>query len=199
MRKRAKNALVVVNKVDAALPEDVEAVIAEVRALNPGATLVRAASPVRLDDASAVRGRSVLVVEDGPTITHGGLPHGAGYAAARAAGAVEIVDPRRWAPPAIRAVYERHHHIGPVLPAVGYDAAQLEGLRRTIKDTPAEVVVIATPIDLGALIEISKPTVRVSYDYADAGVPTLRQIVDGFLLDLPAERRPRGRPQTQQA
>jgi predicted GTPase len=151
---------------------------------------------VRLDDAAAVRGRSVLVIEDGPTITHGGLPHGAGFAAARAAGAVEIVDPRPWAAPAIRPVFHRHRHIGPVLPAVGYDAAQLEDLRRTIDDTPAEVVVIATPIDLGALIEISKPTVRARYDYVDAGVPTLGHIVDDFLLDLPAQLRAAGRLET---
>jgi predicted GTPase len=173
--------VVIVNKVDAAPIEDVDWVIREVRALNPSATLVRAASPVRLDDPGAVRGRGVLVIEDGPTITHGGLSYGAGYVAAQAAGAAEVVDPRRSAPPVIQAVYERYPHIGPVLPAVGYDARQLEGLRQTIESSEAEVVVVATPIDLATLIPIRKPVVRAHYDYADAGVPTLGAVVDEFM------------------
>ncbi len=173
--------VIIVNKVDAAPNEDIDWVIREVRALNPGATIVRAASPVRLDDPAAVRGRRVLVVEDGPTITHGGHPHGAGHAAATAAGAAEIVEPRESAGPAIRAIYDRYLHIGAVLPAVGYDAAQLEDLRRTIDESRAEVVVVATPIDLAARIGFNKPAVRAHYDYADAGVPTLGAIIDEFV------------------
>jgi predicted GTPase len=175
--------VVVVNKVDAAPPADVERVVQEVRAVNPRAPVVRAASPVRLDDPAAVRGRRVLVVEDGPTLTHGGMAYGAGYVAARAAGAAAIVDPRASAAPAVRAVFARYPHIGPVLPAVGYDRAQLEALRETIAGAEADVVVAATPIDLGALIRLDTPVVRARYDFADHGEPTLGAILDRFLAE----------------
>jgi len=171
----------IVNKVDVASAANIDQVVAEIRAVNPGATIVQAASPVRLDDPEAVRGRRVLVVEDGPTITHGGLPHGAGYIAARAAGAATIVDPRKSAVPAIRAIYERYPHIGPVLPAVGYDAGQIAGLRETIDGSAADVVVVATPIDLAQIVRFAKPSVRASYEYADAGAPTLESILERFL------------------
>ena len=173
--------VVVVNKVDAASSADVQHVIEEVRAVNAGATLVRARSPVRLDDDAAVRGQRVLVVEDGPTITHGGMPYGAGYVAATVAGAAAIVDPRITAVPPISAVFEQYPHIGRVLPMVGYDAAQLDAVRQTIDRADADVVVAATPIDLGALIAIEKPVVRARYEYEDAGEPRLAAIVDSFL------------------
>jgi predicted GTPase len=118
--------------VDVADPASVERVIDEVRGVNPTATIVRAASPVRLDDPQAVRGRRVLVVEDGPTITHGGMAYGAGYLAATRGGAAAIVDPRELAGPALRALYAKYSHIGRVLPAVGYDTQQLEDLREAI-------------------------------------------------------------------
>jgi predicted GTPase len=136
-----------VNKVDAAAPADVQRVIDEARAANPRAAIVRGASPVRLDDPAAVRGRRVLVVEDGPTITHGGMPYGAGFVAVATCGAT-IVDPRASAAPAVREVYARHPHIGRVLPAVGYAPAQLAALKETIERSEAEVVVAATPLDL---------------------------------------------------
>jgi predicted GTPase len=177
--------VVVINKVDAAASADVQRVTDEVRAVQPRAPIVRAASPVRLDDPAAVRGRRVLVVEDGPTITHGGMPYGAGFVAATAAGAAAIVDPRRWAAPALRDLFARHPHIGCVLPAVGYGPAQLEALRQTINGADADVVVAATPIDLAALLALDKPVVRARYEFADAGEPTLGGIVDAFL----AERR----------
>jgi predicted GTPase len=173
--------VVVVNKVDAASAAGVQAVIDEVRAINDRATVVRAASPVRLDDPEAVRGRRVLVVEDGPTLTHGGMPYGAGYVAATAAGASVIVDPRASASPSIRGLFARHPHIGPVLPAVGYDRAQLDALRETIDRAGVDVVVAATPLDLGALIELRTPVVRARYEFADAGSPTLASMVDAFL------------------
>ena len=180
--------VVVVNKVDAAPPASVEAVIEEVRAANPRALVVRAASPVRLDDPAAIGGRRVLVVEDGPTITHGGMAYGAGYVAAMGAGAAAIVDPRASAAPAVREVFARHPHIGRVLPAVGYDARQLAALAETIDASEADVVVAATPIDLAALVTLDKPVVRARYEFADAGEPTLGAVVDRFL----AERVPRG-------
>jgi predicted GTPase len=173
--------VVVVNKVDSATAGDVERVEQTVRRIRPGAAIVRAASPVRLDDAEAVRGRRVLVVEDGPTLTHGGMAHGAGYVAALAAAAAEIVDPRPFAAPALGDVFARYGHIGPVLPAIGYGPDQLDALARTIADAPAEVVVVATPIDIAALIPISKPVVRARYGYADAGEPRLGDLVEAFL------------------
>jgi predicted GTPase len=173
--------VVVLNKVDAARSEDVQRLEAAVRSVNPRATLVRAASPVALEDPEAVRGRRVLVVDDGPTLTHGGMPYGAGYVAAVRAGAAEIVDPRESAVDPIRALFSRHPHIGPVLPAVGYDAAQLEALRATIARSRAEVVVSGTPLDLAARIATGKPVVRARYGYAEASEPGLGAIVDAFL------------------
>jgi predicted GTPase len=173
--------VVVVNKVDAASAAGVQAVIDEVRAINERATVLRAASPVRLDDPEAVRGRRVLVVEDGPTLTHGGMPYGAGYVAATAAGAEAIVDPRASASPSIRDLLARHPHIGPVLPAVGYDREELDALRETIDRAGVDVVVAATPLDLGALIDLRTPVVRARYEFVDAGWPTLASMVDGFL------------------
>lgn len=173
--------VVVINKVDAAPRWDVERVSEEIRVVNQRATIVRAASPVRLDDPRAVSGRRVLVVEDGPTITHGGMPYGAGYVAATAAGAATIVDPRASAAPSLAVVFSQYPHIGRVLPAVGYSGAQLEALRKSINEALADVVVSATPIDLAALITIDKPVVRARYDFADAGEPTLGSVIDAFL------------------
>ena len=167
--------------VDAAPAGNVDAVIGEIRALNAGAPIVRAASPVRLEDPAAVRGRRVLVVEDGPTLTHGGMAYGAGWVAATRAGAAAIVDPRTSASPGVRAIFARYPHIGDVLPAVGYDADQLRQLRETINRAAADVVVAATPLDLAALIALEKPVVRARYEYADAGEPTLGSLVDAFL------------------
>lgn len=173
--------VVVISKTDSAPTADVAAVTANVRRANPRAQIVRARMPVRLDSPEAVRGRRVLVIEDGPTITHGGMPHGAGFVAAHAAGVGAIVDPRASAEPEIAAVYSAHPHIGPVLPATGYSPAQLEALRRTINRSAAEVVVSATPIDLAALLELNKPLVRARYEFEDAGAPGLAGEVERFL------------------
>jgi predicted GTPase len=172
--------VVVVNKVDAASAAQTERAVAAARAVNASAALVRAASPVRLDDPEAVRGRRVLVVEDGPTITHGSMPHGAGLVAARAAGGI-IVDPRGAAAPALREVFARYPHVGPVLPAVGYGAAQLAALRETIDRAAADVVVAATPVDLGALLAIRGPVIRARYEFAEADEPGLGALVDRWL------------------
>jgi len=174
----------VVTKVDAAAAADVQRVEDEVRALRPGIPIVRTASPVQLDDPSAVRGRRVLVVEDGPTITHGGMPYGAGFVAATRAGAAEIVDPRPHAAAALRAVYADYPHIGRVLPAIGYGPEQLDALRDTIDAAGAEVVVSATPLDLAALVPLRTPVVRARYGVADAGEPSLASVVDAFLARL---------------
>jgi predicted GTPase len=173
--------VVVITKTDAAPEADIERVEAAVGAVVPGVPVVRAASPVRLADPDAVRGKRVLVIEDGPTITHGGMPWGAGHVAALAAGAAEIVDPRPFAAPAVAQVYERYPHIGPVLPAVGYRAEQVAALAATVDASDADVVIAATPIDLAALTPLEKPVVRAFYDYQDAGEPTLGGFVDVFL------------------
>jgi predicted GTPase len=180
--------VVVVNKVDAASPEQIERAIASARAVNPHARLLRAASPIHLDDPAAVRGRRAVVVEDGPTITHGQMPHGAGFVAATAAGAI-VVDPRPAAAPAIREVFLQYPHIGLVLPAVGYSAAQLEALRATIARVDADVVVAATPVDLARLVAIDKPVVRARYEFAETAVPGLGGCVDDWLAQLPLRSR----------
>jgi len=173
--------VVVVNKVDAAPPASVEAASAGVRAVNPAATIVLAASPVTLDDPEAVRGKRVIAIDDGPTITHGGMAHGAGYVAAVAAGAAEVVDPRDSAHFDLASVFSTYPHIGKALPAMGYSQSQLAALADTINRSQAEVVVVGTPIDLAALVKLTKPVVRARYQYADAGTPTLASLVDSFL------------------
>ena len=173
--------IVLVAKADAADAAAVQGLMARVRQINPAAVILRGSMPVRLDDAAAVAGRRVLVVEDGPSITHGGMPHGAGLVAARQAGAAAIVDPRTSAVPDVAAVYAQYPHIGPVLPAMGYSPAQLEALRLTINAAPADVVVAATPIDLAALMALDKPVVRARYEFADSGTPGLAAELDRFL------------------
>ena len=174
--------VLVINKVDAASSDDIRALIDRCRAVNPRAAIVRGASPVRLDDPAAVKGRRTLIVEDGPTITHGGMPYGAGYVAALAAGASDIVDPRAMAAPEIRAVFETYPHIGKVLPAVGYGTAQLRAIESTIDRAAAEVVVSATPIDLARLIRVRQPIVRARYAFAETGETSLSAILDEFIV-----------------
>jgi predicted GTPase len=184
--------VVLINKVDAAAPDAVEAVGRAVRALNPRAAILRAASPVALDDPGRVAGRRVLVVEDGPTTTHGGMAYGAGYVAALRAGAAEIVDPRESAVPEIAELYRSCPHLGPVLPAVGYAPAQLDALRRSIDASRAEVVVSGSPLDLGALLGVRIPVVRARYGFADVDRPGLAGVLASFLAarGLAADRDP---------
>jgi predicted GTPase len=174
--------IVVINKIDAASAVTLQHVTEEIRRVNAKANIVRAHSPVRLDDAAAVHDRRVLVVDDGPTITHGGMPYGAGYVAAIAAGAAEIIDPRLSATSAIHDVYRAYPHIGPVLPAVGYSAFQLAALAETINRSAADVVVSGTPLDLAALVELGKPVIRARYEFAEAGRPGMAGLVDAFLV-----------------
>jgi len=179
--------IVVVNKIEAASSLDVQQLVEEVQAVNPNATLIRAASPVTLDDEEAVRGKRVLVIEDGPTITHGGMSYGAGYVAAINAHARVIVDPREMASAEILTVYERYPHIGRVLPAVGYGDAQLAALAETINASDADLVVSGTPCDLAALVTITKPVVRARYSYAETVQPGLAGIIEDFLARTQAQ------------
>lgn len=171
----------VITKVNSASSADVQRVTENITRIAPHAEVLRGASPVRADDPAALTGKRVLVVEDGPTVTHGGMAYGAGYVAATEAQAAEIVDPRRSASPPIAEVYRRFSHIGAVLPAMGYSAEQLRALSETINASDADVVVAATPCDLARLIEVDKPVVRVRYEFAEASGPALGDIVDRFV------------------
>ena len=167
----------IINKVDTADPEAVIAVRENLRALNPDAIQIEAASPLFVDDPDAIRGKRVLVVEDGPTLTHGGMKYGAGYVAARRFGAAEIVDPRPFAVKSIAATYEKYPDTGTILPAMGYGRQQMRDLEETINRSDVDLVIIGTPIDLNRVIEINKPTQRVRYELQEIGQPTLEDIL----------------------
>jgi predicted GTPase len=169
--------VVVINKVDTANGPDVMAVEAAVRSLNPRAVVVEAASPLRVDDPAAIYGRRVLCIEDGPTLTHGEMAYGAAWVAARRFGAAEIVDPRPYAVGTIAATYRKYPTTGAVLPAMGYGPAQIKELEQTIDNTPADLVLIGTPIDLRRVLKLSRPAQRVRYDLQEIGQPTLQDIL----------------------
>lgn len=169
--------VVIVNKIDSAEALAVELVAANVAAVNPDAVVVYAKSPPRLDPGPAIAGRSVLVVEDGPTLTHGEMPYGAGLVAARSAGAARIVDPRPFAIGSIKETYARWPQLQGVLPAMGYDARQLAELGETIDLTPCDVVVTGTPIDLGRLITTRHPIRRVRYSLEETGTPRIADLL----------------------
>lgn len=173
---RAADAFVI-NKVDTALAENVLTVHRNLHELNSRAMVIEAASPVRLEDPDAVRGKRILVVEDGPTLTHGGMPFGAGWLAARRYGAAEIVDPRPCAVGSISDVYKTYPGIGPVLPAMGYGPAMILELEQTINKVNADLVIVGTPIDLGRFLRIDKPMQRARYDLQEIGRPTLEDLL----------------------
>lgn len=175
--------IVLIAKVNSASDADIQNVTETAHAINPAAPIVRGASPVRLDDPEMVHGKRVLVVEDGPTITHGDMPYGAGFVAATQAQAAEIIDPRNFAVDEIAEVYNKYPHIGAVLPAVGYHPSQLQALSETINAAEADVVVSATPCDLAALIKFNKPVVRARYEFAEVGKPGLGGLVESFLKE----------------
>lgn len=169
--------VVLVNKVDSVEAEVVERVLDEVRAVNPYATVVRARSPVTLDPGSPLEGKRVLVVEDGPTLTHGGMAFGAGTVAALAEQAGELVDPRPFARGPIAETFAAYPHLGRVLPAMGYSSEMLGALAATIDAVDADVVVTGTPIDLGRLIDVRQPLRRARYEIEEVGTPTLADVL----------------------
>jgi predicted GTPase len=169
--------IAVINKVDTATKENIEIVRANIKKINPKARIVLANSPVSVEDAGAVKGKRVLVVEDGPTLTHGEMKFGAGVIAAKKFGAKELVDPKPYAVGSIKAAFVKYPHIENLLPAIGYGEEQMKDLAATINATDCDVVMLATPIDLTKVITIKRPTVRVRYGYGDAGSPTLDEIV----------------------
>jgi len=172
--------VVVVNKVDSASADALERVLADIAFANPTATVVRAASPVTLDDGPPIAGRCVLCVEDGPTLTHGGMPFGAAAIAAEREGARIRVDPRPSAVGSIAEVYDAYPHIGPVLPAMGYGDEQLAELEATINASDCDVVVTGTPIDLGRLIDCRHPIRHVRYELEEIGRPTLEDVLQSI-------------------
>ncbi len=167
----------VINKVDTANPDAVIQVRENLNAINPGAQVIEAASPLFVDDPAAIRGKRVLVIEDGPTLTHGEMAYGAGFVAARRFGAAEIVDPRPFAVGSLRTTYEKYPRTGPILPAMGYGDAQMRDLEATIRNADVDLVVIGTPIDLTRVIKIDKPSQRVRYELQEIGRPTLEDIL----------------------
>jgi len=169
--------VVIISKIGTATPEGIAEVEANVAALNPKAIVVRAKSPITLSDAKAIEGKRVLVLEDGPTLTHGGMAYGAGAVAARQNGAGELIDPRPFAVGSIADVFEKYPHVESVLPAMGYGDAQRADLKATIEAAQPEVVLIATPIDLARLLELDVPTVRATYELAEVGNPNLDEIL----------------------
>jgi len=167
----------VINKVDTADPENVIKVREALRRLNPTAIQIEGASPLFVEDPDAIRGKRVLVIEDGPTLTHGEMAYGAGFVAARRFGAAEIVDPRQFAVKSIAATYKKYPKTGPVLPAMGYGEAQMKDLEATINGSDVDMVIVGTPIDLKRLIKINKPSQRVRYELQEIGQPTLEEIL----------------------
>jgi len=167
----------VINKVDTAKPEDVLRVRENLRTVNPNAVVIEGASPLFVDDPQAIKGKRVLVVEDGPTLTHGEMAYGAGWVAARRFGAAEIIDPRPYAVGSIKATYEKYPTTGVVLPAMGYGDAQIRELEQTINNSPADLVLVGTPIDLARIVKINKPSQRVRYELQEIGQPTLEDIL----------------------
>jgi predicted GTPase len=173
--------VIIINKVDTADPQKVRLVKENIKMANPDATVLEAASPMTADNPEAVRGKRVLVIEDGPTVTHGSMPYGAGVLFAQKFGAGTIVDPRPYAVGSIKQAYEKYKHLGALLPALGYGGKQVAELKETIDHTPCDVVVIGTPIDLRRVITIKQPTVRVKYELKVLGPVSLEHILDEFV------------------
>ncbi len=174
--------VIIINKVDSADETAIKTVKNNVRSLNPDALIIKTISKIEAEgDTSTIKGKRVLVVEDGPTLTHGGMSYGAGILTAKSYEAGEIIDPREFAVGSIKEIYDDYKHLGPVLPAMGYSEEQIEELNETIQASGADVVVVGTPIDLRKVVDIKKPTVRVKYSTEETGKPTLEEILSQFL------------------
>lgn len=172
--------VIVINKIDTAYPEDIQIVRENSRSANPRAVIIEAASPIFVENYEAIKGKKVLVIEDGPTLTHGEMSYGAGYVAAEKYGAAEIIDPRPYAVGSIKETYEKYTQLEVILPAMGYSPKQLKELEETINAVPADLVIVATPINLGKILKINKPYVRVKYELQEIGKPDLEDIIKEF-------------------
>ncbi|MDP4282091.1 MAG: cyclic 2,3-diphosphoglycerate synthase [Bacteroidota bacterium] len=173
--------VVVINKIDSASPENIQIVRDNIQKLNPKAIVIDGASPIRVDDESVIRGKRVLVIEDGPTLTHGEMKIGAGIVAAQKYGAAELVDPRPWVTGKLAETFRIYPNIGHLLPAMGYGPQQVKDLETTINKCQCDSVVIGTPIDLNRIIKIKKPNTRVYYDLQEIGKPDMEDVINNFL------------------
>ena len=173
--------VIVINKVDSAAPDNVRLVRENVKQLNPAATVVEAASAIHVDDPSLIKEKSVLVVEDGPTVTHGQMRESVGAIAAHLYGAHELVNPRPFAVGSIRRTYEKYPHIGFVLPAMGYGTRQIKELEQTIEKTPCDSLVLGTPIDIRRIMKVTKPAARVRYEMREVTKPGLEELLSKFM------------------
>ena len=175
--------IIVINKEETANLEGIETVRKNIEKWNPSAIVIDASSPIFVDDPDKIKGKRVLVVEDGPTLTHGEMSYGAGYVAAKKFGASEIIDPRPFAVGSIVETYKKYTHIGSILPAMGYGEKQIKELEETINRSDAELVIIGTPIDLGRVTRLNKPYVRVRYELQEIGKPDLEDVLSEFLKE----------------
>lgn len=173
--------VVIINKVDTAKAEDVEMVKGNIKAINKGARVIEAASPIFVDE-NMIRGKKVVVVEDGPTLTHGGMKYGAGIVAAKRFGAEEIVNPEVYAVGTIKETLVKYRDLENLIPAMGYGEQHIKDLEATINGTPCDVVLVATPIDLGKVLKLNKPTVRLHYELKEIGKPDLEDVLGDFLI-----------------
>jgi predicted GTPase len=180
--------VVIINKVDTADLDQIARARENVRSVNPDAVIIEAASPIYVDHPEVIAGKRVLVIEDGPTLTHGEMAYGAGVVAARRFGAGEIIDPRPYAVGSIVETFRKYPRTGAVLPAMGYGQQQICELEQTIRATPADLVIIGTPIDLRRIVDIAQPTERVRYELQEIGKPDLPQVLAPLLEHLPARR-----------
>jgi len=172
--------VIIINKVESATRENIDIVRKNIRSVNPNAIMIEAASPITVEDEKLIRGKRVLVVEDGPTLTHGEMAYGAGIIAAQKFGASEIVDPRPWVVNSIAETFAKYPRIGTLLPAMGYGGKQVKDLETTINKVDCDTVIIGTPIDLRRIIKINKPSVRVKYELDEIAKPDLNDILTGF-------------------
>ena len=173
--------VIIINKIDSADNEKVLITRKNIKEKNPNAIVIDAASPISVDNPEFIRGKKVLVVEDGPTLTHGEMKYGAGVVAAQKFGCAELVDPRQYTTGKISEIYEKYQNIGILLPAMGYSEEQMKDLEKTINQVECDSVIIATPIDLQKIIKINKPSVRVKYDLQEIGQPNLENVLNEFV------------------
>jgi predicted GTPase len=176
--------VVIINKIDSAGLDSIQTVRESIEKVNPDAIVIDGASPIRVDNPDVIKGKNVLVVEDGPTLTHGEMKFGAGVVAAKKFGAAKLVDPRPFIVGKLNETFNLYPEIGTLLPAMGYGEIQLKDLERTINNTECDSVIIATPINLTRIINIEKPSTRVFYDLQEIGEPNLTNVIDDFIKKL---------------
>jgi predicted GTPase len=176
--------VIIINKVDSATRDQVDIIKRNIQKINPTVTIIEANSPVFVEDPKLIEGKKVLIVEDGPTLTHGSMSFGAGTVAANKFNAQEIVDPRPWAVSTIKEIFDTFKQLGKVLPAMGYSREQVEELETTINNVPCDTVIVGTPIDIGKLMKLNKPLIRVKYSVEEVGKPDLTDILKAFKKEM---------------